>query len=78
LGVPDHPGLGSAYVKRDYFGLKKPTDRRNYELARRHCGEQDEGKISLELLHKKTGVSSHAREFKSMIRELVQQDNLPD
>lgn len=35
-------------------------------------------KISLELLHKKTGASSHSREFKSMIRELVQNDHLPD
>ena len=48
------------------------------ELARKHCGEQDEWKISLELLHKKTGASSHYREFKSMIRELVENDHLPD
>src|ERR1017187_7246101 len=65
-------------LSRDYFRLRKPTDRRIYELARKHCGEQDEWKISLELLHKKTGASSHAREFKSMIRELAQHDHLPD
>jgi plasmid replication initiation protein len=65
-------------LSRDYFRLRKPTDRRVYELARKHCGEQDEWKISLSLLHKKTGSSSHSREFKSMIRELVQHDHLPD
>jgi plasmid replication initiation protein len=65
-------------LSRDYFRLRKPIDRRVYELARKHCGEQDEWKISLELLHKKTGASSHAREFKSMIRELVHNDHLPD
>jgi plasmid replication initiation protein len=65
-------------LSRDYFRLRKPIDRRVYELARKHCGEQDEWKISLELLHKKTGASSHAREFKSMIRELAQNDHLPD
>jgi len=65
-------------LSRDYFRLRKPTDRRVYELARKHCGEQDEWKISLELLHKKTGASSHYREFKSMIRELVKNDHLPD
>jgi plasmid replication initiation protein len=65
-------------LSRDYFRLRKPTDRRIYELARKHCGEQDEWKISLELLHKKTGASSHYREFKSMIRELVKNDHLPD
>lgn len=65
-------------LSRDYFRLRKPTDRRIYELARKHCGEQDEWKISLELLQKKSGVSSHYREFKSMIRELVKNDHLPD
>jgi plasmid replication initiation protein len=65
-------------LSRDYFRLRKPTDRRIYELARKHCGEQDEWKISLELLHKKTGASSHQREFKSMVRELVENDHLPD
>jgi plasmid replication initiation protein len=65
-------------LSRDYFRLRKPTDRRIYELARKHCGEQDEWKISLDLLHKKTGASSHYREFKSMVKELVQQDHLPD
>ena len=65
-------------LSRDYFRLRKPVDRRVYELARKHCGEQDEWKISLELLHRKTGASSHSREFKSMIRELVQNDHLPD
>jgi hypothetical protein len=28
-----------------------------YELARKHCGKQDEWKISLELLHKKTSLA---------------------
>jgi plasmid replication initiation protein len=65
-------------LSRDYFRLRKPIDRRVYELARKHCGEQDEWKINLELLRKKTGASSHYREFKSMIRELVQDDHLPD
>ena len=65
-------------LSRDYFRLRKPTERRIYELARKHCGEQDEWKISLELLHKKTGASSHSREFKAMVRELAEQDHLPD
>jgi plasmid replication initiation protein len=65
-------------LSRDYFRLRKPIDRRVYELARKHCGEQDEWKISLDLLRKKTGASSHAREFKSMIRELAEHDHLPD
>lgn len=65
-------------LSRDYFRLRKPTDRRIYELARKHCGEQAEWRISLDLLHKKTGASSHLREFRSMVRALVTEDHLPD
>lgn len=65
-------------LSRDYFRLRKPTDRRIYELARKHCGDQDEWRVSLELLHKKTGASSHLREFRAMVRELAEQDHLPD
>ena len=34
-------------LSRDYFRLRKPIDRRVYELARKHCGQQDEWRISL-------------------------------
>ena len=65
-------------LSRDYFRLRKPIERRIYELARKHCGEQEEWKISLDLLHKKTGASSHAREFKSMVRAIAEENHLPD
>jgi plasmid replication initiation protein len=29
-------------LHRDYFRLRKPLERRMYELARKHCGKQDE------------------------------------
>jgi plasmid replication initiation protein len=65
-------------LSRDYFRLRKPIERRIYEIARKHCGEQDEWRISIELLQKKTGASSHGRAFKAMVRELAEQDHLPD
>jgi plasmid replication initiation protein len=65
-------------LSRDYFRLRKPIERRIYEIARKHCGEQDEWRISIELLQKKTGASSHERAFKAMVRELVKCDHLPD
>ena len=40
-------------LHRDYFRLRKPLERRMYELARKHCGQQDEWAISLDLLRKK-------------------------
>lgn len=65
-------------LSRDYFRLRKPIERRIYEIARKHCGEQDEWRISINLLQKKTGASSHGRAFKAMVRELVEHDHLPD
>ena len=65
-------------LSRDYFRLRKPIERRIYEIARKHCDEQDEWRISIDLLQKKTGASSHGRAFKAMVRELVDHDHLPD
>ena len=78
LDVQDDPGLRGPDPSRDYFRLRKPIERRIYEIARKHCGEQDEWRISIDLLQKKTGASSHGRAFKAMVRELVEHDHLPD
>ena len=65
-------------VHRDYFRLRKPLERRVYEIARKHCGHQESWKISLELLMKKCGSNSPRRVFRKMIRELAEHDHLPD
>src|SRR3546814_8209531 len=65
-------------LHRDYFRLRKPLERRIYELARKHCGAQEKWSISVETLQKKTGASRHLRVFRSMLRDLVAHDQLPD
>lgn len=65
-------------ISSDYFRLRKPLDRRIYELARKHCGNQSDWKIGLDLLHKKTGTTSPLRKFRFNIRSLVNSDELPD
>jgi len=65
-------------ISPDYFRLRKPLDRRIYELARKHCGSQKEWKIGLELLLKKTGSSEKLREFRRSIKSLVATNELPD
>jgi len=62
-------------LHRDYFRLRKPLERRIYELARKHCGQKDEWRISLELLQKKCGSSSTSREFKRLVQTIVVQDS---
>ena len=65
-------------LSRDYFRLRKPLERRVYELARKHCGRQPEWRVSLEVLHKKSGSASPRRVFRKMIRDMITADLLPD
>ena len=65
-------------LHRDYFRLRKPIERRIYEIARKHCGQQDSWKIGLPLLLKKTGSHSVEKKFRHMIRHIVEHDHLPD
>ncbi len=45
-------------ISQDYFRIRKAIDRRIYEIARKHCGNQGEFTISLEKLHMKSGSSA--------------------
>jgi plasmid replication initiation protein len=65
-------------LHRDYFRLKKPIERRVYELARKHCGQQDIWACSVTILHKKSGSRSTLKEFRRAIRHLSKHDHLPD
>ena len=65
-------------LHRDYFRLRKPIERRVYELARKHCGHQTMWSIGLELLQEKAGSKCSLREFRRMVREVVEADTLPD
>src|SRR6202041_2091205 len=61
-------------LHRDYFRLRKPLERRMYELARKHCGQQDEWAISLELIRKKSGSSSSEKEFRRLVSVICSED----
>lgn len=65
-------------ISPDYFRLRKPLDRRIYELARKHCGSQSQWKISLNLLHKKSGSMANIRKFRMNIKSLSESNELPD
>ena len=69
-------------LHRDYFRLRKPLERRMYELARKHCGQQDEWAISLDLLRKKTGSASSDKEFRRLVGEICDENamhnHIPD
>jgi len=65
-------------LSRDYFRLRKPLERRVYEIARKHCGRQGEWRIGLETLLKKSGSASPRRVFRKMVRDMIAADHLPD
>jgi plasmid replication initiation protein len=65
-------------LHRDYFRLRKPIERRVYEIARKHCGKQDSWKISLEMLKLKCGSHAPVKGFRHDIRQLAKGDHLPD
>ena len=62
----------------EYFGLRKPLERRVYELARKHCGRQPEWRISVGTLHKKAGSAAPVRVFRAAIRKMIEEAPLPD
>ncbi len=69
-------------LHRNYFRLRKPLERRMYELARKHCGRQPSWRISLELLKKKCGSASTDKEFKRLVSKIAEEDeahaHMPD
>lgn len=69
-------------LNRDYFRLRKPIERRMYEIGRKHCGRQSEWRISLALLQKKCGAVSSDREFRRLVNTIVEEDmahnHMPD
>ena len=65
-------------ISKDYFRLRKPIDRRIYEIVRKHCGKQASWKIGLDLLHQKTGATMVLKEFRRSLNSLCQADALPD
>ncbi|HGJ5877661.1 MULTISPECIES: replication initiator protein A [Arsenophonus] len=65
-------------ISPDYFRIRKAIDRRLYEIARKHCGNQAEFTICLEKLYLKTGSTAALSKFKFNIKQLAKANDLPD
>lgn len=65
-------------IHRDYFRLRKPLERRLYELGRKHCGRQAKWTIGLSLLHEKSGSRGSIYEFHEAVKRMVEENNLPE
>ncbi len=64
-------------IDPDYFKLRKGTEKRLYELARKHCGDQGRWKIGLDLLQKKVGSRQPLFKFRAAVRAISEANTLP-
>lgn len=61
-------------LNRAYFRLRKPLEKRLYELARKHCGHQHNWRIGLDNAQDKCGSVSTSREFRRLVKNICEQD----
>ena len=67
----DAKGKDILTLSPQYFQLRKPLERRLYEIARKHCGQNTKWAFKMETLHKRTGSKSPMKEFRRMVRTIV-------
>jgi hypothetical protein len=65
-------------ISPNYFRLRKPLDRRIYELARKHCGNNNYWQFELKTLHERSGSTASLKEFRKAIKSLADSNQLPD
>ena len=62
-----------------YFRLRRPLERRMYELARKHVGDKTRPwPIGLEKFQKKVGSNAPKKKFRYFLREIIRDGNFPD
>jgi len=64
-------------ISSDYFRLRRPLERRIYEIARKHCGNQKRWHIRLANLQDKTGSNAPLKKFRLNIRQIIEDDETP-
>lgn len=64
-------------ISNDYFRLRRPLERRLYEIGRKHCGNQKRWHISLDKLKAKTGSNAPLKKFRHNVKQIITEDNTP-
>lgn len=64
-------------ISNDYFRLRRPLERRLYEIGRKHCGSQPKWQIGLAKLQEKTGSNAPLKKFRLNIRQIIEDDHTP-
>lgn len=64
-------------LDRGYFRLRGSLERRLYELARKHCGNQSRWTAGIDTLKDKSGARSPLKSFRYQIIKLTEENYLP-
>ena len=64
-------------ISGKYFRLRRPLERRLYEIARKHCGNKSKWQIGLAKLQDKTGSNAPLKKFRLNLREIIEADETP-
>jgi plasmid replication initiation protein len=64
-------------ISADYFRLRRPLERRLYEIARKHCGTSPKWQIGIAKLQDKTGSNAPLKKFRLNLREIIEADVTP-
>lgn len=64
-------------ISNDYFRLRRPLERRIYEIARKFCGNQQRWQISLSKLQEKTGSNAPLKKFRLNVRQIIRDNHTP-
>ena len=64
-------------ISEKYFRLRRPLERRLYEIARKHCGNSAKWHIGLAKLQDKTGSNAPLKKFRHNLREIIEADETP-
>ncbi len=65
-------------LDRGYFRLSRSIERRLYEIARKHCGDQPMWKINIDLLAEKIGIAGKRFKVREELRQAIEADQLPE
>ena len=69
-------------LNREYFQLRKPLERRLYEIIRKHHGYKKNSRLKLKTAREKSGSMSTPAEFKRLVMNIVNDDikhnHMPD
>lgn len=72
-------GMEVLSISANYFRLRRPLERRLYELARKHVGEQAHPfVIGISKLQKKVGSASPPKKFRYFLKQIADDGNVPD